>query len=325
VISVPVGVTWTVKARAFRSGFTSSGIVAATYTTVYPVVQTPTATPASGTVDSGQLVTLSGDPQSTIRYTTDGSTPTATSTAYTTPFAVTAPTTVKARAFRSSYADSAVAEWSYSVRTAKPTISPAAASVSSLPIVSITSTVAGVTIRYTTDATTPTATSPIYSGPFQATEDMTVQALAFQTGWAPSQVAVENYQTSATTNTATPPLSDGSLSVSTNTSALNTLSSVLAFGLGSISVASADDVSVNVNGTAANPTLSGATVNVASALADGQNIVSIEATDVQGEHLIDSFTVWAGNRSMPISVFNWLSAPMAGAGRDCNRRQHASR
>jgi hypothetical protein len=54
-------------------------------------------------------VTLRAEPGAEIRYTTDGSDPTAASSLYVEPFDLTAPTTVKARAFRSGFVPSAVA------------------------------------------------------------------------------------------------------------------------------------------------------------------------------------------------------------------------
>lgn len=74
-------------------------------------VATPSITPASGTYTSAQTVTISdGTSGSTIRYTTDGSTPTTTSgTVYSGTFTVSATTTVKAIAYKSGMTNSDVA------------------------------------------------------------------------------------------------------------------------------------------------------------------------------------------------------------------------
>ena len=70
-------------------------------------VQTPYATPAGWTYASAQSVTLScTTPGVTIRYTTNGSEPTSGSTAYSSPLAVDLTTTLKAKAFKSGWADS---------------------------------------------------------------------------------------------------------------------------------------------------------------------------------------------------------------------------
>jgi beta-glucanase (GH16 family) len=74
-------------------------------------VATPTITPATGTFTSAQSVTIAdGTTGSTIRYTTDGSTPTETNgTVYAGAFNVTATTTINAIAYMSGSTDSAVA------------------------------------------------------------------------------------------------------------------------------------------------------------------------------------------------------------------------
>jgi hypothetical protein len=74
-------------------------------------VATPTITPATGTYTSAQSVTISDNTSgATIRYTTDGSTPSETNgTVYTGAFNLSATTTVKAIAYMSGSTDSAVA------------------------------------------------------------------------------------------------------------------------------------------------------------------------------------------------------------------------
>ena len=78
----------------------------------------PTADVASGTsVDAGEMITLTAATGATIYYTTDGSTPTSASTAYTAPITISAATTVKAVAARAGYLNSSVVSFAYSVKT----------------------------------------------------------------------------------------------------------------------------------------------------------------------------------------------------------------
>lgn len=76
----------------------------------------PTATPAAGAVASGATVSLaSATPDAMIRYTTDGSTPTETSTVYSSPIAITEETTIKAIATADGFVASEVLEAHYTL------------------------------------------------------------------------------------------------------------------------------------------------------------------------------------------------------------------
>lgn len=77
-------------------------------------VSTPAFSPAGGTYTTAQTVTISSATSgATIRYTTDGSTPTASSPTYTGPITVSSTKTIKAYAVKSGLTDSAVAAAAY--------------------------------------------------------------------------------------------------------------------------------------------------------------------------------------------------------------------
>ena len=81
-----------------------------------PPCATPTFSPAAGTYSSAQNVTLSSSTAgATIYYTTDGAVPTAESTLYTAPIAVSQTTTIKAIAVAEGYDNSAVASATYTI------------------------------------------------------------------------------------------------------------------------------------------------------------------------------------------------------------------
>jgi len=84
---------------------------------VIPAVSTPAFSPAAGTYTSAQTVTISTTPTgASIRYTTDGSTPSETAgTLYSGPITVSTSTTIKAMAYAAGFADSAVATASYGI------------------------------------------------------------------------------------------------------------------------------------------------------------------------------------------------------------------
>lgn len=101
-------------------GYTAySGVtLTATYTAAVGTVATPTFSPGTGTYTSAVTVSLAtATTGATIRYTTNGVDPTSASTAYTAPIAVSATTTVKARAFKTGMNDSAVATATYTITT----------------------------------------------------------------------------------------------------------------------------------------------------------------------------------------------------------------
>ena len=95
----------------------------------------------------------------TIRYTTDGSTPTASSPVYTGPIAVTQSRTIRAIAMKSGMLNSAVASATYTVQTATPTFNPPGGTYLLNLTVSISGATPGATIYYTTDGSTPTTSS----------------------------------------------------------------------------------------------------------------------------------------------------------------------
>jgi len=85
----------------------SAGIVAAL----------PVFNPAAGTYTGTQHVSITdASPGAAIYYTTDGTTPTASSTKYTVPIAISASTTLKALAVATGYLHSAVATASYAIQ-----------------------------------------------------------------------------------------------------------------------------------------------------------------------------------------------------------------
>ncbi|WP_245237047.1 chitobiase/beta-hexosaminidase C-terminal domain-containing protein [Paenibacillus ihuae] len=97
-------------------------------------VDAPTASPAGGAVASGTSVTLSSATSgAAIYYTTDGSTPTSSSTLYTGAIPLTGDTVIKAIAVHAGMTDSSVLTESYTImaQVDAPTASPAGGAVAS--------------------------------------------------------------------------------------------------------------------------------------------------------------------------------------------------
>ena len=112
-----VSATTIVKAKAFHTGMTDSVSASGTFTIVAKqTVTTPIFTPAPGTYAGSVYVSLScATAGATIRYTTNGSEPTATSAQFTSPLKISAATAFKAKAFHDGMTDSADAAVSYVV------------------------------------------------------------------------------------------------------------------------------------------------------------------------------------------------------------------
>ncbi len=85
-------------------------------------VATPTFSPAGGTYDSTQSVTIScATDGATIHYTTDGNDPTASSSVYSGAITVSETTTIRAIAVKDGMTDSSVASATYTISTAPTT------------------------------------------------------------------------------------------------------------------------------------------------------------------------------------------------------------
>jgi hypothetical protein len=192
----------TIKAIAVKAEMTDSSVATASYVVVLPKVATPTFAPAAGEVLSGTEVAIScATTGATIYYTTDGSTPTTASTEYTAAIEVTAAVTIKAIAVKEEMTDSAVATAAYTIgipTAAAPTFTPNGGEVAKGSTVVLATTTPGGVIHYTTNGTTPTASSPVYSDPIAINAATTIKALTVADGYKNSSVASAAYTVPAT-------------------------------------------------------------------------------------------------------------------------------
>jgi sugar lactone lactonase YvrE len=83
---------------------------------------------------------------------------------------------------------------------ATPTFSPVAGTYTSTQTVSISDTTSGATIYYTTNGTTPTTSSTVYTSAIPVASTETLQAIATATGYSTSAVASAAYTISIPTN-----------------------------------------------------------------------------------------------------------------------------
>jgi alpha-tubulin suppressor-like RCC1 family protein len=183
----------TVRARAYRTGWTPSDVAAASYLVSEGQLAAPTLAPAGGTFTEPVVVTLSGPTAATLRYTLDGSTPAASSAIYREPLLVSATTVVTARAFKSGWTASSATAATYAVDATgavpTPVLSPSGGPYTTQQLVTVTGA-AGTTLRYTTSGLDPTDTdATITSGSTLLVDRTTVlKVRAWQAGVTPSRV-----------------------------------------------------------------------------------------------------------------------------------------
>ncbi len=205
-IALSTAGTTTINAIAVATGFSTSNVGTAAYTLNLPgTTQTPAPTfsPAAGTFTSSQNIVLSDATSgATIYYTTNGSVPTTSSTVYTAAIPITAPgtTTINAIAVASGATASTVATAAYTLnlpaaQTAAPTFTPAAGTYTAAQMVTLADSTSGAVIYYTTDGSTPSASSTVYKSAIAVgtSGTTTINAIAIAPGDTPSAVASAAY------------------------------------------------------------------------------------------------------------------------------------
>jgi N-acetylneuraminic acid mutarotase len=137
--AISVNQTTTINAIAVATGYSSSSVASAVY--IITIAAAPTFTPTAGEYGQAQWVTLaSATPNPTIYYTTDGSTPSESSTQYTGPIAVSATTTIKAIATAIGYTGSPVVSAKFTL-VSSPNVLTGLASGIATPAATLNATV----------------------------------------------------------------------------------------------------------------------------------------------------------------------------------------
>lgn len=207
--AIPVTTSTTIKAAAFRTGWTPSGTASAAYTMNFGTLPLPGIVPAAGTYTSEAAVTLSSIAGATIRYTLNGADPTTTSTLYMGPFSVVATATLKVKAWHPDYTASAVASAAYAIVVAAPTLTPAGGSYPAGQLITVATATAGATITYTLNGVDPVQTDPVVPPTGTLTAgNYTLKTKAWKTGATASAVTSAAY---AVTGDLVPPTVAGAV------------------------------------------------------------------------------------------------------------------
>lgn len=163
-----------------------------------PTCVAPTFSPVAGSYGSTQNVTISTVTSgASIKYTTDGSVPTPTNgTLYVGAVSVSVSQTLRAVAYKSGVATSAISDATYTIGSsvAAPVFSPVAGTYEGAQPVTITTATSGASIRYTRDGTIPTSTTgTLYTAPLAVTETDQIKAIAYKTAMTDSAVVSATY------------------------------------------------------------------------------------------------------------------------------------
>jgi Chitobiase/beta-hexosaminidase C-terminal domain len=172
-----------------------------------PGVPTPTFSPTPTTYHSPILVTIS-DTLTTakIYYTTDGSMPTTSSPAYSSPISVSSTTTFRAMAFSPGLPNSTVSLATYSIvlpQAPQPLFSPPPSTYSSAQSVKLSNNL-NLPMYYTSDGSIPTTNSTPYSGPIIVSMNTTISAITAAYGYVTSPMTSGTYYIQAPNPTISP-------------------------------------------------------------------------------------------------------------------------
>jgi hypothetical protein len=182
-------------------------------------------------------------------------------------------------------------------QVATPTISPNGGTITGPTSVTLATATSGASIRYTTDGSTPTSSSTLYSGAFTVDASVTIMAQAFKSGMLDSLVAIATFQK----NQADPspaPSGDTTPPTVSITKPLDQ-ARITTNGPVTISATASDDVQVasvkfSLDGRtiATDTTAPYATSYKFNKVTAGQHVLTATATDSAGNTATASITIW---------------------------------
>ncbi|MBN1895488.1 chitobiase/beta-hexosaminidase C-terminal domain-containing protein [bacterium] len=198
--SITISGTLTLKARAFKEGMEPGPVTAGLYEIVGSTAA-PVFDPPPGDYDSAQDVSISCLTEGAeIYYTLNGLDPVQTDSLYSNPVHIDTVRTLKARAYKTGNAPSAVTAGLYRViipsvmDTVEASVfNPAPGEYAEAQTVTITCPTEGAFIHFTRDGTDPDESDSLYQSPLAVDATDTLKARAFKTGYEPSPVVTGIY------------------------------------------------------------------------------------------------------------------------------------
>ncbi|HOF01004.1 MAG TPA: chitobiase/beta-hexosaminidase C-terminal domain-containing protein [Spirochaetota bacterium] len=194
--SIPIDLTQTavVYAKAAKSGFFDSDVVSEYCLVTLPTAATPKISLSSGTYNPPVSLTIACSTSgAALRYTTDGSEPTASSSVYSGAITLLQSAVVRVKAYKEGYNPSLEATNVYTIQAEPPTISPTNNTFVSEVTVNIYSGTDGADIYYTLDGNDPLPSSILYTGAFTLAKTTTVKAIAVKTGLENSIISQKTF------------------------------------------------------------------------------------------------------------------------------------
>ena len=232
-------------------------------------------------------------------------------------------TTLKLKTYSAGLTPSNTVTAVYTIaeRVARPVLTPTGGSFSGAITVTASTTTAGAILRYTLSGEDPTEQSPAVSGGISITASALLKVRAFRSGWRPSDVMAASYEIAGVEPPSVPSIGSPmvlKLGGILSDTRFNATSAQIVVGVSSGAIGTQHPQTIYLNGALLptnNLVVQSQSVSVVGmALVPGFNRIDATLTDVDGLTASRTFDLWAGTRTVAITVRDSTGAiPVAGS------------